>query len=74
MPGPGAAFSLASTARAGALLSGAGFGGIEFVKADEPMLIGRDVDDVLAYERASPAAAEILTGLSPAQADELTSR
>jgi hypothetical protein len=32
--------------------------------------ISRDVDDVL--ERTSPAAAEILTGLSPAQADELT--
>ena len=36
-----------------ALLSGAGFGDIEFAKADEPMLIGRDVDDVLEYERAS---------------------
>jgi hypothetical protein len=72
MPGPGAAFSLASTGRVGALLSGAGFGGIEFVKADEPMLIGRDVDDVLEYERTSPAATEILTGLSPAQAGELT--
>ena len=71
MPGPGAAFSLAGTARTGALLSGAGFGGIEFVKADEPMLIGRDVDDVLAYERTSPTTTEILTGLSPAQADEL---
>ena len=72
MPGPGAAFSLADTGRAGALLSGAGFGGIEFAKADEPMLIGRDVDDVLEYERASPAAAEVLAGLSPAQAAELT--
>ena len=56
----------------GALLSGAGFGGIEFAKADEPMLIGRDVDDVLEYERASPTATEILAGLSPAQAAELT--
>jgi SAM-dependent methyltransferase len=72
MPGPGAAFSLAGTGRVGALLSGAGFGGIEFAKADEPMLIGRDVDDVLEYERASPTATEILTGLSPAQAAELT--
>jgi SAM-dependent methyltransferase len=71
-PGPGAAFSLASTGRVGALLSGAGFGGIEFVKADEPMLIGRDVDDVLEYERTSPTAIDILAGLSPAQADELT--
>jgi SAM-dependent methyltransferase len=71
-PGPLAAFSLADTGRAGALLSGAGFGGIEFAKADEPMLIGRDVDDVLEYERASPTATEILTGLSPAQAAELT--
>jgi hypothetical protein len=53
------------------LLSGAGFGGIEFAKADEPMLIGRDVDDVLEYERASPSATELLTGLSPAQAAEL---
>ena len=72
MPGPDAAFSLAGTGRAGALLSGAGFGGIEFAKADEPMLIGRDVDDVLEYERASPTATEILAGLSPAQAAELT--
>ena len=71
-PGPPAAFSLADTGRAGALLSGAGFGGIEFAKADEPMLIGRDVDDVLDYERASPTSTEILTGLSLEQAAELT--
>ena len=72
MPGPGAAFSLAGTGRADALLRGAGFGGIEFAKADEPMLIGRDVDDVLEYELASPTATEVLAGLSPAQAAELT--
>jgi hypothetical protein len=60
IPGPGAAFPLASTGRVGALLSSAGFGGIEFVKADEPMLIGRDIDDVLEYERTSPTATEIL--------------
>jgi len=71
-PGPSAAFSLADTGRVDALLTGAGFGGIEFERADEPMLIGRKVDDVLEYERASPAATEILTGLSPAQAAELT--
>jgi len=71
MPGPGAAFSPAGTGQVGALLSGAGFGGIEFAKADEPMLIGRDVDDVLEYERASPTAAGVLAGLSPAQAAEL---
>jgi SAM-dependent methyltransferase len=71
VPGPGA-FSLADGGRVGALLSGAGFGGIEFAKVDEPMLIGRDVDDVLEYERASPAAAGVLTGLSPAQAAGLT--
>ncbi len=47
MPGPGAAFSLADIRRTGALLGAAGFGGIEFAKADEPMLIGGDVDDVL---------------------------
>ena len=72
MPGSGAAFSLANTGHVGAVLSGAGFGGIELVKADEPMLIGRDIDDVLEYERTSPTATEILAGLSPAQADELT--
>jgi SAM-dependent methyltransferase len=71
-PGSPAAFSLASTIRAGALLSGAGFGGIEFAQADEPMLVGRDADDVLEYERSSPTAAEILAGLSPAQAARLT--
>jgi hypothetical protein len=54
------------------MLSSAGFGGIEFAQADELMLIGRDVDDVLEYERTSPAATEILTGLSPAQTAELT--
>ena len=70
-PGPSAAFSLAGTGQVGALLSDAGFGGIECAKADEPMLVGRDVDDVLEYERASPEA-EILAGLSPAQAAELT--
>ncbi len=53
------------------MLSGAGFGGIEFAKADEPMLIGGDVADVLEYERASPGAPEILAGLSPAQATGL---
>jgi SAM-dependent methyltransferase len=73
MPGAGAAFSLADTGRAGAWLSDAGFGAIEFAKVDEPMLIGRDVDDVLEYERTSPTATEILTGLSPTQATELTS-
>jgi hypothetical protein len=36
------------------------------------MLIGRDVDEVLEYERTDPTATEILTGLSPAQAAELT--
>jgi SAM-dependent methyltransferase len=72
LPGPSAAFSLAGTGRVRALLSGAGFGGIEFAEADEPMLIGGDVDDVLEYERASPTATEILTGLSPEQAAELT--
>jgi SAM-dependent methyltransferase len=72
LPGPPAASSLADTSRVGALLSDAGFGGIEFAKVDEPMLIGRDVDDVLEYERASPSAAELLTGLSAAQAAELT--
>jgi SAM-dependent methyltransferase len=71
-PGPSAAFSLADTGRVGSLLSGAGFSGIEFVKADEPMLVGRDVDDVLEYERASPSATEILAGLSSAQVTELT--
>jgi SAM-dependent methyltransferase len=74
LPGPSAAFSLADTGRVGALLSGAGFGGIEFAKVDEPMLIGRDADDVLEYERASPSATEVLTGLSRAQAGELTSQ
>jgi len=71
-PGPPAAFSLADTGRVGALLSGAGFGGVEFAQADEPMLVGRDVADVLEYERASPTATEILAGLSPVRAAELT--
>jgi SAM-dependent methyltransferase len=75
LPGPpAAAFSLADAGRTGALLAGAGFGGIEFAKVDEPMLIGSDIADVLEYERASPSAAGLLTGLSAAQAAELASR
>jgi SAM-dependent methyltransferase len=70
--GPSAAFSLADTDRTGAHLSAAGFGGIEFAQADEPMLVGRDVADVLEYRCASPTAEEILAGLSPEQAAELT--
>jgi hypothetical protein len=72
MPGPDAAFSLAGTGRVGPLLSDEGFGGIELAKADEPMLIGRGVDDVLEYERTFPSATEALAGLSPAETDELT--
>ena len=72
MPGPNAAFSLADAGRVGALLRVAGFGGIEFAKVDEPILIGRDIDDVVEYERSSPSASEVLAGLSPAQAAELT--
>jgi SAM-dependent methyltransferase len=71
MRAPSAAFSLADSGRVGALLSSAGFGGIEFAKVDEPMLIGHDVTDVLEYERATPTATEVLAGLSPAQAAEL---
>jgi SAM-dependent methyltransferase len=70
--GPAAAFSLADAGATGALLAGAGFGGIDFTRVDEPMLIGRDVDDVLGYERTSPSAAGLLTELSPAQVAELT--
>ncbi len=70
-PGPAAAFSLADPGPTGGLLAGAGFSGIGFAKVDEPMLIGRDLDDVLAYERSSPSAAGLLAGLSPAQAAEL---
>jgi SAM-dependent methyltransferase len=72
MPEPPAAFSLASTGRVHALLSGAGFGGIEFAKVDEPMLIGHDLDDVLEYERASPRVEELLAEFSAVQAAELT--
>ena len=71
MPGPNSAFSFADAGRVGTLLSSAGFGGIEFEKVDEPMLIGQDKDDVVEYERTSPSASEVLAGLSPAQAAEL---
>jgi SAM-dependent methyltransferase len=71
LPGPSAAFALADTGLVRTVLSGAGFGGIEFAKVDEPMLIGRDIDDVVEYERASPGAAGLLAEVSPAQADEM---
>jgi SAM-dependent methyltransferase len=66
-----AAFSLADPEAVGALLAGAGFGAVEFTKLDEPMLIGRDVDDVVAYERSSPGVEEVLAGLSPARVASL---
>jgi SAM-dependent methyltransferase len=69
---PDTAFSLAGTGRVVALLRGAGFSGIEFAKVDEPMLIGRDVNDCLEYERTFPSASEVLARGSPAQAAELT--
>jgi hypothetical protein len=53
LPGPSAVFSLAGTGQVGALLSDAGFGGIECEKADEPMLVGRNVDDVLECQRGN---------------------
>jgi SAM-dependent methyltransferase len=71
-PGPAAAFSLADSGATGALLAAAGFGGIGFARADEPMPIGRDLDDVLEYERGSPGARGLLAGLSPDQAAALT--
>jgi SAM-dependent methyltransferase len=71
LPGPSAAFALADAGLVSAVLSGAGFGGIELAKVDEPMLIGRDVDDVLEYERSSQGAAGLLAEVSPAQAAEL---
>jgi SAM-dependent methyltransferase len=64
MPEPDAAFSLADTGRIGALLGGAGFGAIEFAKTDEPMLIGRDLDDVLEHERSFPSAREVWLALA----------
>jgi SAM-dependent methyltransferase len=70
--GPSAAFSLADSRATGALLAAAGFADINFAPVDEPMLVGRDADDVLEYERASPSAAGLLAGLSPTQAAELT--
>ncbi len=70
--GPDEAFSFADPRWVSALLTGGGFGGVGFEKLDEPLLIGPDVDDVLEYERSFPSAAEVLAGISPAQADELT--
>jgi SAM-dependent methyltransferase len=74
LPGLAAAFSLADPGATGALLAGAGFVGVDFARVDEPMLVGRDVADVLEYERASPSASGLLTGLSPAQDAQLTRR
>ncbi len=70
--GTAAAFSLADPAATGALLAAAGFGPADFAKVDEPMLIGRDVADVVEYERSSPSATGLLDGLSADQADALT--
>jgi hypothetical protein len=38
------------------------------------MVIDRETNGALDYERASPTASEILSGLSPARAAELTRR
>ena len=68
---PDPAFCMADPGRVSTLLTGAGFGGIKFTRIDEQMLIGRDLDDVIGYERTFPSASEVLAGLSPAQAAEL---
>ena len=73
VPGPGAAVSLADTGPGRRFCCAArGSAASSSAKTDEPMLIGRGVDDVLDTERASPTAADIVAGLSPAQAAELT--
>ena len=74
MPAPAAAFSLAEAGQVGPLLTGAGFGAVEFAPVDEPMPVGPDLDEVLDYERSLTSAREVMAGLSPAQADKLTSQ
>ena len=73
-PGPDEAFSLADKRRVVAMLAATGFGDIAATAVDEPMQLGRSVDDVLQYERTYASAQRVLTGLAPERAEQLDRR
>ncbi|MGW7525915.1 class I SAM-dependent methyltransferase [Streptomyces sp. NPDC054783] len=62
-PGP---FSLADPQRVRELLTGAGFGDVRVEPVDEPMWMGADVDDVVAYQLGTPAARSMLAAANEA--------
>lgn len=66
-PGP---FSLADPDRIRGLLSGAGFAAITIEPVSEPMVMGTDVDDVMAYQLGTPMARSMLAKVT----DEATNQ
>jgi SAM-dependent methyltransferase len=59
------ALSLSDPDRVRDLLTTAGFRDVEFHDVREPLVHGRDADDAVAFQVASPTAAEWLAGAEP---------
>lgn len=67
-PGP---FSLSDPDRIRTLLTQAGFREIGLESLDEPMYVGADVDDVLAYYRSMSSVRSALSSVDDASADAI---
>lgn len=55
-PGP---FSMSDEPTVRAMMKAAGYGSIEFRRVDAPVLVGRDVDDAIAFQLAIGPAGEV---------------
>ena len=72
-PGP---FSMANTEIVGAQLKAAGFVDVEFTRVDGPVMVGRDVEQAIAFQLALGPAGEIVReagALAEARNDEIDS-
>ncbi|WP_119304311.1 class I SAM-dependent methyltransferase [Dongia deserti] len=61
-PGP---FSMSDEATVRAMMTAAGYGQIEFRRVDAPVLIGRDVEDAIAFQLAIGPAGEVFREAGP---------
>jgi len=72
-PGP---FSMSNTEIVGAQLKAAGFVDVEFTRVDGPVMVGRDVEQAIAFQLALGPAGEIVReagALAEARKDEIDS-
>ena len=67
-PGPNGPFALADPVYVQAMLAGAGWRDIEIAELDEPLCVGRDADDAIAFELSDPETAAELAAADPAAA------